>query len=51
MGTPGDQASPSDLSHEELTLLLGLGERLVAELDLDNVLALVAETACQVVQA
>ena len=40
-----------DLGHEELLLLLHLGERLVAELDMENVLALVAETACQVVQA
>ena len=51
MDTPGDKALLSDLGHDELTLLLSLGEQLVAELDLDNVLALVAETACRVVQA
>ncbi|MDD5249366.1 MAG: EAL domain-containing protein [Rhodocyclaceae bacterium] len=51
MNVPGDQVGLADLSQAELTLLLRLGERLVAELDLENVLALVAETACQVVQA
>jgi diguanylate cyclase (GGDEF)-like protein/PAS domain S-box-containing protein len=39
------------LNHEELAILLGLGERLVSELDADNVLKLVAKTACEVVQA
>lgn len=47
----GGQASLPNLSPEEIALLLGLGERLVAELDLDNVLVLVAEAACQVVRA
>jgi diguanylate cyclase (GGDEF)-like protein/PAS domain S-box-containing protein len=40
-----------NLNHEELSILLKLGERLVAELDVDNVLSLVAETAGGVVQA
>ena len=40
-----------DLNHEELALLLELGERLVSELDLEKVLTLVAEFACQVIQA
>ncbi|MDA8092410.1 MAG: EAL domain-containing protein [Betaproteobacteria bacterium] len=40
-----------DLSYQELALLLRLGEQLGTELDLENVLALVAETARQVVQA
>jgi hypothetical protein len=39
------------LNHEELAILLGLGERLVSELDADNVLKLVAKTAGEVVQA
>ena len=39
------------LSNEELVLLLGLGERLISELDLEKVLALVAETACRVIKA
>ena len=40
-----------NLSYEELALLLKLGERLVSELELEKVLALVAETACHVVHA
>ncbi|NTV94437.1 MAG: EAL domain-containing protein [Thiobacillus sp.] len=40
-----------NLNHDELTLLFGLGERLVSELDADHVLAMVAEAACEVVQA
>jgi PAS domain S-box-containing protein len=51
MDAPGGKGSLPDLSHEELALLLRLGERLVAELDLKSVLALVAEAACEVVQA
>ena len=50
-GRVGEKGSLPDLGHEELALLLSLGERLVSELDLDNVLAMVAETACEVVQA
>jgi len=46
-----DKAFYPELTHGELTLLLGLGERLVAELNLDSVLALVADAACQVVEA
>ncbi len=49
-GTSQDQNDP-DLSPEELSSLLGLGERLIAELDIDSVLALVSQTACEVVQA
>ncbi len=48
---PGAKSGLPELSPEEMRLLLHLGERLVAELDLHTVLALVAETACQVVQA
>jgi len=51
MDTLAEKNTLPDLGHAELTLLLGLGERLVSELNLDNVLALVATTACQVVQA
>ncbi|MFA5083019.1 MAG: EAL domain-containing protein, partial [Hydrogenophilaceae bacterium] len=40
-----------NLSHGELSLLLSLGERLVSELDVDHVLAMVAEAAGEVVQA
>jgi len=39
------------LSNEELVLLLGLGERLISELDLEKVLGLVAEAACRVIKA
>ena len=46
-----NKISLPDLSHEELALLLELGERLVSELDLEKVLKLVAEAACQVVHA
>ena len=46
-----NEGNVPDLTQEELRLLLRLGERLVAELDLENVIDLVAETACQVVQA
>jgi PAS domain S-box-containing protein len=46
-----DKTKIPDLSHEELALLLGLGERLVSEMELEKVLTLVAETACQVVHA
>ncbi|MDA8383418.1 MAG: EAL domain-containing protein [Betaproteobacteria bacterium] len=45
------KAPAPDLSYQELTLLLRLGEQLGTELDLENVLTLVAETARQVVQA
>ncbi len=51
MNELGDQTSLPNLSHKELALLLELGERLVSELELEKVLMLVAETACQVVQA
>ncbi len=51
MNPPDGKAGCPELTHGELALLLGMGERLVAELDLDNVLALVADAACQVVQA
>ena len=51
MDVLGDPPLLPDLSHKELALLLQLGERLVSELDLEKVLALVAETACQVVHA
>lgn len=50
-GAVSENGGLPDLKHEELALLLGLGERLVAELDLETVLSLVAESACQVVQA
>jgi diguanylate cyclase (GGDEF)-like protein/PAS domain S-box-containing protein len=52
------QTGPADngdhvpnLNHAELSLLLNLGEQLIAELDIDNVLSLVAQTACEVVHA
>jgi diguanylate cyclase (GGDEF)-like protein/PAS domain S-box-containing protein len=51
MNPPDGKAGYPELTHAELALLLGMGERLVAELDLDSVLALVADAACQVVQA
>ena len=51
MDALGDKLILPDLSHEELALLFELGERLVSELDLEKVMALVAETACQVVHA
>ena len=51
MGTLGNKVTLTDLRPEELALLLELGERLVSELDLEKVLELVAETACQVVHA
>lgn len=51
MTAPDDKLQDSELSHEEATLLLGLGEQIVAELDPDKVLALVADTACHVIQA
>jgi diguanylate cyclase (GGDEF)-like protein/PAS domain S-box-containing protein len=47
----GASTGMPELKHEELTLLLSLGEKLVAELDLDAVLTMVADAACQVVQA
>jgi signal transduction histidine kinase len=51
MDALGDKIILPDLSHEELALLLELGERLVSELDLEKVMKLVAEAACQVVHA
>ncbi len=51
MDVLGDKVILPDLSHEELALLLELGKRLVSELELERVLTLVAETACQVVHA
>ncbi|MDD5366623.1 MAG: EAL domain-containing protein, partial [Gallionellaceae bacterium] len=55
---PDAAAAPDDpdrhvpnLDHGELSLLLSLSERLVAELDVDHVLAMVAEAAGEVVQA
>lgn len=51
MNALADKAAIADLGVEELTLLLELGEQLVSELDMDNVLALVTETARQVVHA
>ncbi len=51
MNALGDTINFIDLSHEELGYLLGLGERLTAELDLDSVLMLTTETACNVIQA
>jgi PAS domain S-box-containing protein len=47
----GDSLTLPELRHEELALLLTLGERLISELDLENVLAQVAEAAFHVVQA
>ncbi len=46
-----DSEHVPNLSHEELPILLKLGERLVSELDVENVLALVADMAREVVQA
>jgi len=51
MDTPGDKALLSDLGHDELTLLLSLGEQLVAELDSRQRPGAGGETACRVVQA
>ncbi|BBP00462.1 putative bifunctional diguanylate cyclase/phosphodiesterase [Sulfuriferula nivalis] len=41
----------SDLTREELSLLLNLGERLNSELDPNNILSLVAELACKIIGA
>jgi len=49
--SPSDVPPQADLSQEETSLLLRLGASLVSELDLESVLARVAETACQVVRA
>ena len=43
--------APESLDHDELVLLLRLGERLVSVLDMDSLLALIAEMAREVVQA
>jgi diguanylate cyclase (GGDEF)-like protein/PAS domain S-box-containing protein len=51
MKSPAVNNGYPELTHGELSLLLALGEQLVAELDPANVLGLVADTACQVVQA
>ena len=51
MSEIGANTNHPALSNEELVLLLGLGERLISELDLEKVLALVAEAACRVVKA
>jgi diguanylate cyclase (GGDEF)-like protein/PAS domain S-box-containing protein len=51
MKSPDKQAGYPELTHGELALLLALGEQLVAELNPENVLKLVADAACQVVQA
>lgn len=51
MSDSGAHDNHPALSNEELVLLLGLGERLISELDLEKVLALVAETACRVIKA
>jgi diguanylate cyclase (GGDEF)-like protein len=51
MNALADKAAIANLGVEELALLLELGEHLVSELDMDNVLALVTETARQVVRA
>ena len=51
MNTFTDHAGHPELDRQEIALLLDLGERLVAELDLEAVLAQTAEAACQVVQA
>ncbi len=40
-----------NLQHDELALLLSLGQQLISELDIDNVLSLVAKAACEVVHA
>ena len=51
MGTRSATGRVPALSSEEMALLLSLGESLVTELELENVLPLVAEAARQVVQA
>jgi signal transduction histidine kinase len=51
MSKPGTNTSHPALSNEELVLLLRLGEQLVSELDLEKVLALLAEAACHVIKA
>jgi diguanylate cyclase (GGDEF)-like protein/PAS domain S-box-containing protein len=51
MNAQSEKINFLDLSHEELSLLVSLGERLVSELNLASVLTLVAETACYVIQA
>jgi signal transduction histidine kinase len=51
MSETGANGNHPALSNEELVLLLGLGQRLISELDLEKVLALVAETACRVIKA
>ena len=51
MDTLSNKVMLTDLRSGELALLLELGERLVSELDLEKVLELVAETACQVIHA
>jgi diguanylate cyclase (GGDEF)-like protein/PAS domain S-box-containing protein len=51
MDTSVDVIATPTLSSEEMSLLLGVGERLVSELDLEYVLPLVAEAARQVVHA